>query len=300
MIMNSQTKNNDDLGLGPMHLKENSIATLTVNRESSFGVFLDAGTGVSSDDILLHKGQQTQSVKVGDQLEVFLYHDPHHRLTASMRLPQIKIGDIGYAEVVNLTHFGAFIDVGTERGIFLPISQMKERVKEGQYIWVKLYVDKTGRLAVTMNVEEDMRRIALPVSGIKIGDIIKGTVYNKTQEGVFIVTRNRWIGFLHKEESNHFIPMGAEIEGRVTYIRKDGHVNISTRPVKEKSMEEDMHLIMDYMERHDGKLPFTDKSDPALIRSAFGISKAAFKRAVGHLFKTGIISINEGKISKKA
>lgn len=297
--MNNQTKNNDDQGLGPMHLKENSLATLTVKRESSFGVFLDAGTGILSDDILLHKGQMTRNVVPGEQLEVFLYHDPHHRLTASMRLPQIQIGNVGYAEVINVTHFGAFIDVGTERGIFLPISQMKERVKERQYIWVKLYVDKTGRLAVTMNVEEEIRNIALPVSGIKVGDTITGTVYNKTQDGIFIVTRNRWIGFLHKDEYNDYIPMGSEIEGRITYIRKDGHVNISTRPVKEKGMEVDMKLIMEYMERHDGKLPFTDKSDPQLIRSVFGISKAAFKRAVGHLFKTGKISITEGKISKK-
>jgi uncharacterized protein len=285
-------------GLGPMKLKENSLATLTVKRIASFGAFLDAGTGNDSDDILLHNGQQVHPVKVGDQVDVFLYHDPHHRLTASMRLPQISVGGIGYAPVMLTTRFGAFVDVGTERGIFLPFSQMEERVSEGQSIWVKLYVDKTGRLAVTMKVEEDIRRIALPAKDIKVGDTIKGTVYNKTGEGIFIITRDRNIAFLHRDEVTKPIPMGSEVEGRVTYIRKDGHVNISLRPQKEKSMEGDMKLLLDYMDRHNGSLPFTDKSDPTLIKSSLGISKAAFKRAVGHLLKTGMITMDEGKIRR--
>ena len=106
--------------------KENSIAELPVVRVSGFGAFLDGGTGNSKDDILLHKGQQTHEVKEGERVKVFLYHDPHHRLTASMRLPQIAIGGIGYAPVLLTTRFGAFVDVGTERGIFLPFSQMIE------------------------------------------------------------------------------------------------------------------------------------------------------------------------------
>lgn len=286
-------------GLGPRKLKENSLATLTVKRIASFGAFLDAGTGSDTDDILLHNGQQLHLVKVGDLVHVFLYHDPHHRLTASMRLPQIPVGGIGYAPVMLTTRFGAFVDVGTERGIFLPFSQMEERVSEGQSIWVKLYVDKTGRLAVTMKVEEDIRRIALPAQGIRVGDTIKGSVYNKTGEGTFIITRERVIAFLHRDEVTKPIPMGAEVEGRVTYIRKDGHVNISLRPQKEKSMEGDMKLLLDYMDRHNGTLPFTDKSDPTLIKSSLGISKAAFKRAVGHLLKQGMITMDEGKIRRK-
>ena len=291
--------NRDNDGLGPMNLKENSLVELPVTRISSFGAFLDAGTGESSDDILLHNGQQTSSVKVGDRVKVFLYHDPHHRLTASMRLPQIPVGEIGYAPVMLTTRFGAFIDVGTERGIFLPFSQMEERVEKGQYIWVKMYIDKTGRLAVTMKVDEDMRNMAVPVSGAKQGDMVKGTIYNKTGEGAFLITRERWIAFIHKDEITEPLPMGKEVEGRITFIRKDGHVNIALRPTREKSMEGDMKLLMDYMERHKGSLPFTDKSDPELIKSFLGISKAAFKRAVGHLLKTGKINIQEGKIYSK-
>lgn len=289
--------NNDDSGLGPMHLRENSLVELTVQRTSDMGAFLDAGTGATSDDILLHHSQQTRPVEVGEKVKVFLYHDPHHRLTASMRLPQIPVGGIGYAPVMLTTRFGAFIDVGTERGIFLPFSQMEERVETGQSIWVKMYVDKTGRLAVTMKVNEDIRKIALPAEGVKVGDMVTGTVYNKTGDGIFLITRKRWIAFLHRDEIVKPIHMGDEITGRVTFLRKDGHLNISLRPQKEKSMEGDMQLLLDYMNRHNGSIPFTDQSDPALIRASLGISKSAFKRAVGHLLKLKKISMKEGKIT---
>lgn len=279
--------------------KENSLVTLPVVRESSFGVFLDGGTGDSKDDILLHQGQQTKPVKVGDTVKVFLYHDPHHRLTASMRLPQIPINGIGYAPVMLTTRFGAFVDVGTERGIFLPFSQMIENVEKGQHIWVKLYEDKTGRLAVTMHVDEEMRKISLPFEDASIGDTVCGSIYNETREGVFLITRDRHIAFIHKTEITKKLSMGMEVEGRISFIGKDGHVNLSLRPQKEKAMAGDMELLIQCMKRHHGLLPFTDKSDADLIRDSLGISKAAFKRAVGHLLKEGYITILEGKIKLK-
>lgn len=279
--------------------KENSIAKLPVVRVSGFGAFLDGGTGNSKDDILLHKGQQTHEVKEGERVKVFLYHDPHHRLTASMRLPQIAIGGIGYAPVLLTTRFGAFVDVGTERGIFLPFSQMIENVTEGQQIWVKLYEDKTGRLAVTMHVDEEMRAIALPFKEAKLGDTVTGSVYNETGEGLFLVTRDRHLAFIHKTELAGSVRLGEEVTGRISYIRSDGRVNLALRPQKEKAMEGDMALLISCMERHGGLLPLTDKSDADLIKSTLGISKSAFKRAVGHLLKERKITITEGKIRLK-
>lgn len=97
-------------------LLENTIATLRVLRTSDHGAFLDGQTGNTNDDILLHKDQQTSPVAIGDDVEVFLYRDPKGRLTASMRLPAMKVGQIGYVEVINVTNFGCFVEVGTERG----------------------------------------------------------------------------------------------------------------------------------------------------------------------------------------
>lgn len=276
-------------------LRENSIAELTVTRLAKFGAFLDGRTGNTSDDILLHTNQQTRSVQVGEQVQVFLYHDPRGRLTASMHLPQIPLGQVGYVTVLLTTRFGAFVDVGTERGIFLPFSEMIGNVVRGQQIWVKLYEDKTGRLAVTMHVDEEMRKLALPCTDKKTGDTIEGTIYNITPEGAFIITRDRLLGFLYKDEVTPDMILGQEMTGRITFIRPDGHFNFSLQSFGREAAEKNAEAILRYMKAHQGLLPLHDKSDPADIKRLLGMSKAAFKRAIGHLLKNRIIIGEENR-----
>ncbi len=273
-------------------LVENSIARLRVTRLSSFGAFLDAGTGNTTDDILLHKGQQTKEVAVGDEVEVFLYHDPRHRLTASMRLPKIPDGGLAYTEVLLTVRFGAFVEAGTERGIFLPHHETIGDLRAGQKIWVKRYTDKTGRLAVTMHVADDMRRLAVPARGLKVGDTIRGTVYNITDDGAFLVTREKYVAFLYRKEVPETLAMGAELTGRITAIREDGALSVSLRPAKENALATDGEIILAYLARHGGVMAYDDKSLPATVEQVFQMSKAAYKRALGHLLK-------DGKIEKK-
>ena len=270
-------------------LQENTIATLKVLRLSEAGAFLDGRTGNTNDDILLHKNQQTDEVKIGDNVTVFLYHDPSGRLTASLRLPQIKTGQIGYAPVINTTRFGAFVDVGTERGIFMPFAEMRGRPKEGEYIWVKLYEDKSQRLAVTMEVEDEMRRASVAATDAKVGDWVEGAVYNMTEQGAYLMTRERWIAFLHRSEWRGPVMIGQMVKGRITFLRDDGRINISLRKVKEAALTDDGVKIMELLTARNGKMPYCDKTDPAVIKSKFGLSKAAFKRALGHLMKEGKI-----------
>ncbi len=273
-------------------LVENSIARLRVTRLSSFGAFLDAGTGNTTDDILLHKGQQTKEVAVGDEVEVFLYHDPRHRLTASMRLPKIPDGGLAYTEVLLTVRFGAFVEAGTERGIFLPHHETIGDLRAGQKIWVKRYTDKTGRLAVTMHVADDMRRLAVPARGVKVGDTIRGTVYNITDDGAFLVTREKHVAFLYRKEVPETLAMGAELTGRITAVRDDGALSVSLRPAKENALATDGETILAYLARHGGVMAYDDKSLPATVEQVFQMSKAAYKRALGHLLK-------DGKIEKK-
>lgn len=270
-------------------LQENTIATLKVLRLSEAGAFLDGRTGNTNDDILLHKNQQTDEVKIGDNVTVFLYHDPSGRLTASMRLPKITTGQIGYAPVINTTRFGAFVDVGTERGIFMPFAEMRGRPKEGEYIWVKLYEDKSQRLAVTMEVEDEMRRASVAATDAKVGDWVEGAVYNMTEQGAYLMTRERWIAFLHRSEWRGPVMIGQMVKGRITFLRDDGRINISLRKVKEAALTDDGVKIMELLTARNGKMPYCDKTDPAVIKSKFGLSKAAFKRALGHLMKEGKI-----------
>lgn len=275
-------------------LQENSIATLEVLRTSDMGAFLNGGTGNTNDDILLHKNQQTDPVKIGDSVTVFLYHDPNGRLTASMHLPKIKIGQIGYAPVINTTRFGAFVDVGTERGIFMPFAEMKGRPKEGEYVWVKLYEDKSHRLAVSMEVEDEMRRASRAADEAKIGDWVEGAIYNMTDQGAYLMTRERWIAFLHRSEFVGPILIGQIIKGRITYIREDGRINISLRQTKENAMTGDSEKIIEFLKQRNGKMPYGDKTAPPVIQAKFGLSKAAFKRAMGHLMKGHHIHQQDG------
>lgn len=266
-------------------LQENSLATLKVLRVGEAGVFLDGQTGNTNDDILLHKNQQTRPVTVGETVDVFLYHDPAGRLTASMRLPRIKIGQIGYAPVINTTRFGAFVEVGTERGIFMPFAEMKGRPKEGEYVWVKLYEDKSHRLAVSMEVEDEMRRASRAAADAVIGDWVEGAVYNITDQGAYLMTRERWIAFLHRSEFTGPILLGQFLKGRIVHIRDDGRINISLRHVKEEALDPDGEKIIVFLQQRHGKMPYGDKTPPAVIKAKFGLSKAAFKRALGHLMK---------------
>lgn len=275
-------------------LSENTLATLKVLRQSDQGSFLDGGTGNTNDDILLHKDQQTAPVKIGDEVPVFLYKDPKGRLTASMRLPAIKEGQIGYVEVINKTQFGVFVEVGTERGIFMPHAEMRGRPQLGEKVWVRLYTDKSGRLAVSMDVDDAMRRASKPATEAKVGQMVRGAIYNFTSDGAFFITPERWIAFIHNSEMTHHLKVGELIDARVTYKRDDGRVNVSMRPVKETALTIDGEVLLDYLYQRNGRMPYSDKSSSDIIKAKFGFSKAAFKRAVGHLMKEGKVIQEEG------
>lgn len=275
-------------------LSENTLATLVVLRMSDQGAFLDGQTGNTSDDILLHKDQQTRLVSIGDHVEVFLYKDPKGRLTASMRLPAMKVGQIGYTEVINRTSFGAFVEVGTERGIFMPHAEMRGRPQVGEKVWVRLYQDKSGRLAVSMDVDDAMRRASNPADQAKLGQMVTGAIYNMTSEGAFFITPERWIAFLHRSEMTRSLKVGEMVEARITFKREDGRLNVSMRPPKEKALVADGHRILSYLLERNGRMPYGDSTSALLIQDKFQISKSAFKRALGHLMKAGWIVQEEG------
>lgn len=271
------------------------VVTLKVARLGEMGAFLDGGTGNTDDDILLHKLQQTAEVKEGDEVKVYLYLDPSKRLTASMKLPKMREGQLGYVRVLSVTRDGGFVDIGAERGVFLPYSQMRGHVSEGQLVWVKLYRDKSGRQAVTMRVEEDIQRASKPAEGLKIGDKVTGTIYNILPEGFFIFTTQRFIAFLHRSEvPGGRLDFGQQITGRVIYLREDGRLNISLRLQKENALIADAEDIYDYLLKRNGSMPYCDSTPLEIIKQKFGISKAAFKRALGHLMKEGKVRQEDG------
>ena len=278
-----------------LKLKPGDVVTLKVARMNDMGAFLDAGTGSTSDDILLHKLQQSEAVKVGDEVKVYLYLDPNKRLTASMKLPKMREGQLGYVKVLSVTRDGGFVDIGAERGVFLPYSQMRGHVVPDQLVWVKLYRDKSGRPAVTMRVEEDMVAISRPAADVKVGDMITGTIYNILPEGFFILTSKRFLAFLHRSEvPEGRLDFGQQLTCRVIYVREDGRLNVSLRLQKENALVADADKLYEFLQNRKGKMPYCDTTPPEIIKQKFSISKAAFKRALGHLLKQGKIRQEDG------
>lgn len=271
-----------------------TVVTLKVARLGEMGAFLDAETGNTSDDILLHKTQQTAPVKVGDEVTVFLYLDPKRRLTASMRVPRMKEGQIARLKVINTSRDGAFLDVGAERGIFMPYAGMRGRPQIGEVVWAKLYTDKSGRLAVTMEVEDEMRRASQPAVGVRVGDKVTGAIYNYTDSGAFMFSNERYIVFIDNKEIKTRPRVGEIVTARVTYVRQDGRLNASLREVKEKALITDSERILELLASRNGKMPYSDETSPEVIRDKFQISKAAFKRALGHLMREGRIVEQDG------
>ena len=224
-----------------------------------------------------------------------MYLDPNKRLTASMKLPKMREGQLGYVKVLSVTRDGGFVDIGAERGVFLPYSQMRGHVSPNQLVWVKLYRDKSGRPAVTMRVEDDMVKASKPAEGVKVGDKVTGTVYNILPEGFFIFTNQRFIAFLHRSEvPGGRLDFGQEITCRVTFIREDGRLNCSMRLQKENALVADAEEIYNFLVKRGGKMPYCDSTPLEIIKQKFGISKAAFKRALGHLMKQGKIRQDDG------
>ncbi|MDY4884038.1 MAG: S1-like domain-containing RNA-binding protein [Anaerovibrio sp.] len=271
-----------------------TVAVLKVVRQSEMGAFLDAETGNTNDDILLHRTQQTSDVQIGDMVKVFLYLDPKHRLTASMRVPKLKEGQIARMRVINVSKDGAFLDVGAERGIFMPYAGMRGKLQIGEVVWAKLYTDKSGRLAVTMKVEDEMRRASVRAENVRVGQKVKGSVYNITDRGAFMLTNERYIVFIANKEMVEKPRVGQELEARVTYIRPDGRLNASLREAKEKARISDSDKVLMFLQSNDGRMPYSDSSSPELIKGKFKISKAAFKRAIGRLYKDGLIEMRDG------
>ena len=266
------------------------VVSLKVVRANENAAFLDAGTGNTSDDIMLHKLQQTSEVNIGDEVKVYLYLDPSKRLTASMKLPKMREGQLGYVRVLSVTRDGGFGDIGAERGVFLPYSQMRGgRVGGGRGR------GGGGCQAVTMRVEEDMVKASKPAEGLKIGDKVTGTIYNILPEGFFLFTNQRFIAFLHRSEvPGGRLDFGQEITCRVTYLREDGRNNVSMRLLKENALVADAQDLYDFLVKRNGSMPYCDSTPLEIIKQKFGISKAAFKRALGHLMKEGKVRQENG------
>ena len=267
-----------------MRLGEKQV--LTVVKKVDFGVYL----GSDEERVLLQKKQVPEGIEAGDPIEVFLYKDSSDRMIATTKEPKITLGQLAVLEVVDVGRIGAFLDWGLEKDLLLPFKEQTSKVEKGDRCLVSLYIDKSGRLCATMKVYPLLRTD----SSYKKDDTVNGTVYEISRDfGVFVAVDNKFSALIPKREVYGRMYIGQQIEARVAAVKADGKLDLSVRSRIPEQMDADAQKIMERLEKSGGVLPFTDKADPERIRDEFGMSKAAFKRAVGRLMKQGKIRIDE-------
>lgn len=271
-----------------MRLGEKQV--LTVVKKVDFGVYL----GSDEERVLLPKKQVPEEIEVGDPVEVFLYKDSSDRMIATTKEPKVTLGKLAVLEVVDVARIGAFLDWGLEKDLLLPFKEQTVKVEKGDRCLVSLYIDKSGRLCATMKVYPLLRTD----SPYGKDDTVQGTVYEISRDfGVFVAVDDQYSALIPKREVYGRMYVGQQIEARVTDVKADGKLDLSVRNKIPEQMDADAQMVLERMEKNGGMLPFTDKADPERIRSEFGMSKAAFKRAVGRLLKQRKIRIDETKIT---
>lgn len=256
--------------------------TLKISNFTSFGAYLDAGTGVRHDNILLPIKQLPEGAKEGDELEVFIYRDSEERLIATTRKPLAQLGDLAYLKVNAKTKIGAFLDLGLERGLFLPFKEQKYPIQVGKSYLVKVYLDKSQRLSATTQIYEYLSAEAPYLKN----DKVVGTVYSVNPEiGAFVAVDNRYLGLIPVNEYFTELIEGDQVEARVIRVRDDGKLDLSPRDLSYLQIDSDTEKILQGIKNHEGFLALHDKSSPLEIQSRLNMSKAAFKRALGKLLK---------------
>ena len=262
---------------------------LTIVKKVEFGVYL----GSDEDRVLLPKRQVPEGVEIGDPVEVFLYKDSDDRLIATTHEPKIELGELAVLEVADTGKFGAFLDWGLEKDLFLPFKEQTVKVAMGDQCLVALYIDKSERLCATMKVYDMLKKD----SPYQKDDMVEGIIYDTSDNfGLFVAVDNQYSALIPKKEVYGRLRIGQTVKARVTAVKKDGKLDLSVRDKIPMQMDKDAESVLKEIERRGGKLPFTDKADPEVIKQEFQMSKNAFKRAVGRLLKEEKIEIKEHAI----
>lgn len=278
-------------------MKLGCIQTLKIVKKVEFGVYLAEQENAPQEErVLLPKKQVPEGSSSGDEIEVFLYKDSKDRLIATTTIPKITLNHIAVLQVKEIGKIGAFLDWGLEKDLFLPYREMSRRVQEEDEILVRLYIDKSQRLcASTKGIYEYLSTN----SPYKIGDEVEGRIYEFGHDfGTFVAVDDKYSAMIPKHQDTSYLKLGDVVTAEVTGVKEDGKLDLSLRKKAYLQMDDDAQKVMAILDSYAGVLPFTEKATPEIIFRETGFSKAAFKRAVGRLYKERKITINDGKIRK--
>lgn len=277
-----------------MHIELGRMQELMVVKKVDFGVYL-APEDNREEKVLLPGKQVPEGCETGDSLTVFVYRDSKDRLIATTKEPKLSLGEVAVLTVAQTGKFGAFLDWGLEKDLFLPFKEQTTHVQERDSFPVVLYVDKSGRLCASMKIYHYLQTD----SPYHKDDQVSGHLYEISRQfGAFVAVDDRYSALIPPREMFGELRVGEPVQARVIAVHEDGKLDLSIRDKSYRMIETDALKVLELIESFDGVLPFNDKASPEVIKRETQMSKNEFKRAVGHLLKNGRIEITEKSIRK--
>lgn len=255
--------------------------TLSVIRQVEFGVYLDGG---KLGGILLPSSEVPTDCELGDDLYVFVYLDSHDMPVATLKKPYIQLGEFARLRVSQTNDIGAFLDWGLPKELFLPFAQQPQKVEAGQRVTVFAYLDNSGRLAASAKLDRHFDKTPCTLAP---GSEVDLFAWRPTELGYQMIVNHRWPAMLHRQDQVQNLHAGQSVKGYIKTLREDGKLDVMLQPPGYGRVHSVSDQLLEYLQQHQGFCPLHDKSDPEEIKRVFGVSKKAFKMAIGQLLKQG-------------
>lgn len=266
--------------------KIGALATLAVLRMTAVGAFLD---GEQLGEILLPKRFIDRDCRVGDLLEVFIHKDSADRLIATTQIPKIQVDQFAYLKVTQVNEVGAFVDIGLAKELLVPFAEQARPMQVGRSYLIYCFLStQDQRLVGTSKIDRWLN----DVSGedYSIHQEVSLIIGPATDLGRKVIVNQSCWGLIHHNRMRTSLQLGQCLPGYIDSVRPDGKINI-TLVQNATSQQTDADLVLAYLYRNDGISPIGDRSSPAQISHTFGLSKAAFKRAIGLLYRQKLIQL---------
>lgn len=275
-------------------IKLGDYNTLSLVRFTDYGAILDGG---EVGDILMPRKYVAPGLREGDNVEVFIYLDQSERLVATTEQPLARVGDFAYLRVAWVNQYGAFLDWGLMKDLFVPFREQKREMEPDQSYIVHIHIDEETRRIVGSAKVERYLQPASPQTHHR-GQTADILVWQKTPLGFKLIVDNAYAGMIYDNQIfGHHVPhTGDRLTGTIVNVRPDGRLDISLQSIGKSRFRDFSETLLDELQKAGGTLPFSDHSDAETIAERFGVSKKTFKRALGNLYKNGSINIFETKI----
>lgn len=275
-------------------IKIGEYHTLEILRLTDPGLFLGDNDG---NEVLLPNKYIPEDYQIGDKITVFVYLDHEERPVATTLIPHIKPCDFAVLKCNYTNEFGAFLDWNLEKDLFCPFKEQAYKMKQGEWYLVYCYIDeKTDRLVASSKTNSFLNNETLTVNKFDEVDLI---VSHPSELGMNVIVNEKHLGLVYKDDIFKDLSIGDRLKGIVKKVRNDNKLDITLAQIGYRSIEPTANTILKFLESNNGFLPLTDKSSPDTIKAKLQISKKAFKKGIGNLYKQRIIDLKEDGIYLK-